>query len=83
MQENMIETKVRNFLIEDMIKEHVRAAGKDDELDLDSLDQTELRVFLDEEFQVRFADHPNADPFTSIQSIVSFVSKNASLTEAQ
>lgn len=80
MDTNTIEKKVRDFLIEDMVKDNVAGAKNGDELDLDSLDQTELRVFLDEEFSVKFAAHPDADPFTTIQSIIDFVSKYSTLT---
>lgn len=77
MQNNIIETKIRDFLVDDMVKENVRAAASDDELDLDSLDQTELRVYLDEEFGIKFSNHPDAAPFTSIQSIVDFIGQHA------
>jgi len=45
MTDNVIEQKIRNFFIEDMVKDNVRDTASTDELDLDSLDQTELRVF--------------------------------------
>ena len=82
MQTNLIETQIRTFLIDDMVKENVRAASNADELDLDSLDQTELRVYLDEEFGIKFANHPDAAPFTSIQSIVDFITQHATVALA-
>lgn len=47
-----IEKKIREFLAEDLMKEQAEFFSFEDDLDLDSLDQTELRVFLTEEFGV-------------------------------
>lgn len=77
MTGNVIEEKIRHFFIEDMVKDDVRNAARTDELDLDSLDQTELRVFLDEDFGIKFSELPDIDPFTTIQGIVEFIQKHA------
>lgn len=77
MTGNVIEQKIRHFFIEDMVKDNVRDAASTDELDLDSLDQTELRVFLDEDFGIKFSELPDIDPFTTIQGIVEFIQKHA------
>lgn len=47
-----VEQKIRVFLAEDLMKEQAEFFTMEDELELDSLDQTELRVFLTEEFGV-------------------------------
>lgn len=60
-----------------MVKDNVRDTASTDELDLDSLDQTELRVFLDEDFGIKFSELPDIDPFTTIQGIVEFIQKHA------
>lgn len=77
MIDTLIEQKVRNFFIEDMVKDNVLDAASNDELDLDSLDQTELRVFLDEDFGIKFSELPDIDPFTSIQQIVDFIKEHS------
>ncbi|PRA33227.1 acyl carrier protein [Pseudomonas poae] len=77
MTGNLIEQKIRHFFIEDMVKDNVRNAASTDELDLDSLDQTELRVFLDEDFGIKFSELPDIDPFTTIEEIVEFIQKHS------
>lgn len=77
MTAQLLEQKIRNFFVDDMVKDNVRSAASTDELDLDSLDQTELRVFLDEEFGIKFSELPDIDPFTTIQEIVDFIQKHS------
>lgn len=77
MKEHDIEAKIRSFLVDDMVKEHARTAAAEDELDLDSLDQTELRVFLGEEFGVQFKGQDDIEPFRTIKGIVDFVRRQA------
>lgn len=79
-QHSEIETKIRQFLVEDMVKEEARVASATDELDLDSLDQTELRVFLEEEFSVSMSGDEDIEPFTTIKVIVDFVVSKAPTT---
>lgn len=79
MSKMKIEEKIRTFFVEDMVKENVRDAGADDELDLDSLDQTELRVFLEEEFGIKFNDLTEIDPFVTLQGIIDFVQQHSRL----
>lgn len=79
-QHSEIETKIRQFLVEDMVKEEARVASATDELDLDSLDQTELRVFLEEEFSVSMSGDEDIEPFTTIKAIVDFVVRKAPTT---
>jgi len=46
------ELKLRAFLKDDLMKEQAEFITLEDELTLDSLDQTELRVFLTDEFKI-------------------------------
>lgn len=70
-----IEMKIRSFIAEEMMKEEAREAALTDEMDLDSLDQTELRYFLEEEYGARFDDEADAAPLITIQEIISFVTR--------
>ncbi len=68
------ENKLRVFLLDDMMKDEVEEASNDDQLDLDSLDQTELRVFLEEEFSVKGLGSENMDkPMTTIAEILAVI----------
>lgn len=46
------EKKLRDFLVNNLMMEQAEFFKIEDELDLDSLDQTELRVFLTEDFGI-------------------------------
>ena len=74
MASNEIELKVRHFLQEELMKEQAEFFTLEDELDLDSLDQTELRVFLTEEFQVD-TDLENVPPeaLRTLKNIIALV----------
>lgn len=73
------EEKLREFLVDDMLKDEVAEASNDDQLDLDSLDQTELRVFLEEEFSVTGLGTEEMDkPLTTITEILAVVTGVAS-----
>jgi acyl carrier protein len=72
-----IEKKIREFLVNDMIKEEVKNASTTDQIDFDSLDQTELRVFLEEEFGIDFSERAEIAPLTTIQSIIDCVVQSA------
>lgn len=73
MQTEELECRIRTFLADDMMKDGVRSIPVDAELELDSLDQTELRVFLDEEFGIKAVQLTGADPFVTIGDIVGFI----------
>jgi len=55
------ESKLRIFLKDELMKEQAEFITLEDELALDSLDQTELRVFLTEEFEIN-TDFENLPP---------------------
>ncbi|MCF6436504.1 MULTISPECIES: acyl carrier protein [Pseudoalteromonas] len=52
MNLEQIEQSVRNFLIEDLMKDELEGVALNAELGLDSLDTTELRVFVEENFSL-------------------------------
>ena len=79
MNNESTEAKIRNFFINDMMKECVRNAAESDELDLDSLDQTELRVFLSEEFGIKFSELQSTHPLTTIKDIMCFIKNHSTL----
>jgi len=69
-----IEKKVRDFLTDEMLKEQAAVATPSDPLDFDSLEQTEIRVYIEEAFG---ADVKNLkEPFGNIGQIVDFVKAN-------
>jgi acyl carrier protein len=75
MSAEEIEKKVREFLTDEMLKEQAAVAASSDPLDFDSLEQTEIRVYLEEAFGT---DVKNLkEPFGSIGQIVDFVRGNA------
>lgn len=72
------EKKLREFLTDDLMKEQAEFFSVKDDLDLDSLDQTELRVFLSEEFGINTEfDKVSPDSIRTIESILSLVGKQA------
>ncbi|MBR8343528.1 acyl carrier protein [Burkholderia ambifaria] len=73
LDQQQVESRVRKFMVDDMVKEEARNATVMDEFDFDSLDQTELRIFLEEEYGVRFDESDTIAPFATIQDIVDFV----------
>lgn len=68
-----VEKKIRSFFVDDMMKEHVASLGLDEPIDLDSLDQTELRVFMEEEFKVNLARDDMSRAFRTLGSMVDAV----------
>lgn len=71
MTHDEIETKVREFLTDEMRKEQAALAKRNEPLDFDSLEQTELRVYLEEAFGTDLARL--TEPFVTIGQIVDFV----------
>ncbi len=78
--ETEIISKIKGFLIETLMKEQAEFYGPDDELELDSLDQTELRVFLIEECGVTTkAEDLSVESLSSISKIASLISSSATV----
>ncbi len=71
------EKKIRAFFVDDMMKEHVAELGLDEAIELDSLDQTELRVYLEEEFKVSLAREKMESAFLTLSSIIDAVATTA------
>ena len=73
-----IETSVRKFMADELMFEQADEIAVDEALTLDSLDQTELRVFISETYQVD-TDLEKVPPedFETINDIISLVQKEA------
>lgn len=52
MNAQEIESSIRQFMSEELMFEQADEIALDEDLTLDSLDQTELRVFLSETFKI-------------------------------
>jgi len=74
MDNNQIEQKVRNFLLDEMMKDEVKNISNDDILMLDSIEQVEMRVFLEEEFSIVLDNQ--TEPFTTITQIIQIIHNN-------
>jgi acyl carrier protein len=71
---NQIEMKIRTFLQEQLMKEQAEFLSLEDELELDSLDQTELRVFLGEELKIDTElDKVPPESLRTLKSIIGLV----------
>ena len=75
MSSKDIENAIRKFLQEELMKDQAEFASLNDELDLDSLDQTELMVFLNEEFKViSDQEQVSQEALRTLDSIISLAS---------
>ncbi|MDH5480100.1 MAG: hypothetical protein OEX11_04990 [Nitrosomonas sp.] len=74
MNTTEIETNVRKFMAEELMFEQAEEIAVDEALTLDSLDQTELRVFISETYKVD-TDLEKVPPehIGTIKNIVSLV----------
>ncbi len=80
METKEIENTIRKFLVEELMIEQANEFEPDDELTLDSLDQTELRVFLKEKYELDTdLEKIGAEAISSIQNIINLVSENRQL----
>ena len=52
MNATEIESTIRKFMVDELMFEQAEEISIDEELTLDSLDQTELRVFISETYKV-------------------------------
>ena len=52
MNTTEIESTIRKFMVDELMFEQAEEISVDEELTLDSLDQTELRVFISETYKV-------------------------------
>jgi acyl carrier protein len=79
MLSNEVEKSIRKFMVEELMFEQAEAIQVDEELTLDSLDQTELRVFINEQFKVD-TDLEKVPPemIGTIKNIISLVQGNTS-----
>ena len=75
MQIAQIEQELRTFLIEDLMKDELEGVAVSDELNLDSLDTTELRVFVEEKFSIDPAKLL-AEKFDTLEHIIGQVAEH-------
>ncbi len=74
MTSSEIETKLRSFLVDELAKEQAEFLSLEDELELDSLDQTELRGYLTEEFEFDASfDKVPPENLKSLSSIIGLI----------
>ncbi len=62
------EERIRLFLTGELMHEWAAEIGLSDVFELDSLDQVDLRMFLEENFSIKFTE--NQKPFTTLQTIL-------------
>lgn len=77
----LVEGKIRKFLTDELMKERASLASYDEPLDIESVDQVELRLFLEEEFGVK-ADS-DIELLDTIGAILEFVAKHQHLADSQ
>ncbi len=74
MATNEVEMKLRSFLTNELMNEQAEFLSLEDELELDSLDQTELRVFLSQEFKIPTeVDQVAPDSLRTLKGIIGLV----------
>lgn len=74
MDKAEIESTIRKFMVDELMFEQAEEISVDEDLTLDSLDQTELRVFISETYKVA-TDLEKVPPerIGTIKNIVSLV----------
>lgn len=78
MNKESLQLFIRDFIKEEIMMSKVEFMTNSEDLGLDSLSQTELRVMLSEEYGLKSnLESMPADITSSIDSIVSFVLLNA------
>lgn len=77
MQIDSTETQIRNFLTETLYLPNIQYCDLGDELNLDSLVQTELRIYISEKFGlVTDLENMPAETTSTLGSILSFIQLN-------
>lgn len=77
MPDNFIEISIRKFLQEQFMIEHINYISNDDELALDSLAQTELRLFIEKKFSVKSDyHHLSYEQCSTLSGIIRYIKKN-------
>ncbi len=65
------EEKIRSFLSDELMKDWASVISPTESFQLDSIDQVDLRVFLEETFSVQFTAEQK--PFQNLQMILDLV----------
>lgn len=71
------ENSIRTFLSQELMKEWAVSIPSAENFELDSIDQVDLRVFLEEHFGLKIVE--GQKPFQSIQIILSALASSESL----
>jgi len=74
MEKIDIENTVRTFLTEDVMKEEAKSASISDPIDFDSLEEVEINMFIEEEFNIILEKIDKK--FTTIGEIMDFIHVN-------
>jgi hypothetical protein len=72
---NQTEEKIRSFLSEELMKDWASTISYTETFQLDSIDQVDLRVFLEETFYVQFTAEQK--PFQNLQMILDLVGQKS------
>lgn len=74
MNTQEIESSIRKFMAEELMFEQAEEISIDEDLTLDSLDQTELRVFLSDTFNVDTTlENVPAENIGTLKDIISLI----------
>ncbi len=69
------EEKIRSFLSDELMKDWASTISHTESFQLDSIDQVDLRVFLEETFSVQFTAEQK--PFQNLQTILDLVKQTS------
>jgi len=71
-----IAESIRSYMVESMAMQHAEFLELDDELELDSLAQTEIRIFIEGEYKVPVGfDDMKPEVTETLNSLVSYIDK--------
>lgn len=72
---NQAEEKIRSFLSDELMKDWASVISYTETFQLDSIDQVDLRVFLEETFSIQFKAEQK--PFQNLQMILDLVGQKS------
>ena len=79
-----IEQNLRRYMIESMAMQQAEFLESDDELDLDSLGQSEIRIFIESEYKVPVGfDDMKPEVTETLKSLVSYIDHHQQANKSQ
>jgi len=66
-----VENQIREFFAEQLMKEWALSLPLTEKFELDSVDQVDFRIFLEETFSIKMSTRQK--PFCTIQSVIEFL----------